>query len=36
MADGLTEALIPQRNFQVSYQLRMGNRCQWQAGSDNT
>lgn len=36
MADGLTAACIPQSNFVVSYQLRMGNRCQWQAGSDNT
>lgn len=31
MADGLTEALFPQSMFVVSYQLRMGNRCQWQA-----
>lgn len=36
MADGLTAALAPQSNFVVSHQLHMGNRCQWQAGSDNT
>lgn len=36
MADGLTAALSPQSNFVVSYQLRMGNRCQRQAGSGNT
>ena len=36
MAGGLTATLIPQSNFVVSHQLRMGSRCHWQAGSNNT